>query len=27
VPVGFSADGEQKRTRLPLEKLIHRNGW
>ncbi len=27
VPVGFSADGEQKRTRLPLEKLLHLNGW
>jgi nitroreductase len=27
VPVGFSADGPQKRTRMPLEKLVHRNGW
>ncbi|HUO09793.1 MAG TPA: nitroreductase family protein [Phycisphaerae bacterium] len=27
IPVGYSADGPQKRTRLPLEKLIHRNGW
>ena len=27
VPVGFSADIEPKRTRLPLEKIIHRNGW
>jgi nitroreductase len=27
VPVGYSADGPQARTRLPLSKLIHRNGW
>ena len=27
VPVGYSADGPQSRTRLPLEKHIHRNGW
>jgi hypothetical protein len=27
VPVGYSADGPQKRTRLPLSKLVHRNGW
>jgi nitroreductase len=27
VPVGYSADGPQKRTRIPLEKLTHRNGW
>lgn len=27
VPVGFSADGPQKRTRIPLDKLKHTNGW
>lgn len=27
VPVGFSADAPQKRTRLPLERIVHYNGW
>ena len=27
VPVGYSADGPQARTRLGLEKLVHRGKW
>jgi nitroreductase len=27
VPVGYSADGELKRSRLPLEAILHRNKW
>ena len=27
VPVGVPADGELKKSRLPLEELVHRNRW
>jgi nitroreductase len=27
IPVGYSADGPLKRTRIPLENIVHRNKW
>jgi len=27
VPVGYAAEGVLKKTRLPLERLLHRNAW
>lgn len=27
IPVGYSADGPLKRTRIPLDKITHKNGW
>ena len=27
VPVGYAADGELKKSRLPVEDFIHRDGW
>lgn len=27
VPVGYAADGESKKSRLPVEDFIHRDGW
>lgn len=27
IPVGVPADGELKKTRLPLDELVHRNRW
>lgn len=27
VPVGYAAPGTRSKTRLPLERLVHRNGW
>lgn len=27
IPVGYSADGPLQKTRLPLESMVHRDGW
>jgi nitroreductase len=27
IPVGYSADGELKRSRIPLGSIVHREGW
>jgi nitroreductase len=27
IPVGYSADGPQKRSRMPLEGIVHHEGW
>jgi nitroreductase len=27
IPVGYSADGEVKRSRMPLERFVHEDGW
>ena len=27
IAVGYSADKNLKKTRLPLERFVHRNGW
>ena len=27
IPVGYAADATLKKTRLPLERIVHRNGW
>ncbi|MGA3065490.1 MAG: nitroreductase family protein [Tepidisphaeraceae bacterium] len=27
IAIGYSADKELKKTRLPLERFVHRNGW
>ena len=27
VPVGVAADGELRKSRLPLDEMVHRNRW
>ena len=27
IPVGYSADGPVKRSRMPLEGFVHEDGW
>lgn len=27
VPVGYAADGHAEKTRLPLDSMLHINGW
>ena len=27
IPIGYAADATLKKTRLPLERMVHRNGW